>query len=455
MNKEFLKELRKKRILILGFAKSGYQTAKVLNKLGVKVTLNSKEDLTNSKKAKELENLGVKVISGEHPLKILDNVDLIIKNPGIRYDIEIIKRAIDKKIKIYTEVEIAYRLFDNRIIAITGTNGKTTTTTLTYKLIKTKYNNAKVAGNIGFPLIKQAYENEKNDAPLVTEISSFQLNGTEFFKPSISVITNLGKAHLDYHGSVENYHNIKKRIFKNQDENDILILNIKDKLLYKDDNIKAKILYYSIDDDEKADIFIKNQKIVYKNDNIIDITKILLPGRHNLENVITAVLISLLEGVKKEQIQRIVYNFVGVEHRLQYLGEVKHIKFYNDSKATNPESTVKAITGFKDNIILIAGGKDRGIDFSELKPYLSRIKLMICIGESKNILEKLAKSNNVKCMEAIKVEDATILAYQNAKENDIILLSPACASWDQYPNFECRGKEFINIYKKIENKENN
>lgn len=454
MNIEELKKIKNKVVMVLGFARSGYKTALVLSKLGVKVILNSNEDLTNDNNALYLKRLGVKIVSGAHPLTLLDEIDLIVKNPGIPYSLEILGCAKDKNIPIITEIELTSLLFNNKIIGITGTNGKTTTTKLIYEMLSLKTDKVKLAGNIGFPAIEVAYESGE-DVTLVTEISSFQLNGTEKFKPHISIITNLGEAHLDYHGSKDNYQNIKKRIFKNQDKNNFLILNIKDKLQYDINTINTNIIYYSTTNNKNAEAYVESGWLKYKGLSIFEISKVKLPGEHNLENIINATIVAMLEGISIADIQKIVYNFTGVEHRLQYIGEVAGVKYYNDSKATNPTSTLKALAGFEKNIILIIGGKDRGINFYELIPELHKVKLLICVGETKQILVNLAQKNNIKYIEASKVDDATINAYLNSEAGDVILLSPSCASWDQYKNFEVRGQEFIDTFNKIKNKELN
>ncbi|QWQ39363.1 UDP-N-acetylmuramoyl-L-alanine--D-glutamate ligase [Gemella sp. zg-570] len=454
MNIEELEKIKNKVVLVLGFARSGYKTALVLTKLGVKVVLNASEDLSEDTEALSLEKLGVKLISGGHHLSLLDKIDLIVKNPGIPYNIEILETAKNKNIPIITEIELTSLLFNNRIIGITGTNGKTTTAKLIYEMLSLKNKKVKLAGNIGFPAIEVAYENGE-DTILVTEISSFQLNGTEKFKPYISLITNLGEAHLDYHGSKENYQNIKKRIFKNQDKNDFLVLNIQDKNNYEVEKINANIIYYSSKNDKNADAYVESGWLKYKNTDIFEISKVKLPGQHNLENIINATIVAILENVSIADIQKIVYNFIGVEHRLQYIGDIDGVKYYNDSKATNPVSTLKALSGFERNVILIAGGKDRGINFQELASELHKVKLLICFGESKNILINLAKKNNIKYIEASKVDNATIIAFKKSENGDTVLLSPACASWDQYKNFEVRGQEFIDTFNKIKNKELN
>ena len=439
--------LEDKKILVLGFARSGYSTAKILKKLGYDVVLNAFDDLSTDEKAIELKNLGVKIVDGGHPLELLDNIDLIVKNPGIKYEIEFLQKAIEKNIDIITEIELANTLFNIDMIAITGTNGKTTTTQMTFDILKAANKDVFLAGNIGYPSIEVAY-NHPNSL-IVTEVSSFQLQGTKYFKPSVAAITNLGVGHLDYHGSIENYRNAKRNIYKNQTKDDILILNIKEKEKYELNKINSEVIFYDTKENQEADIFVKDNMVVYKDVELFDIKKMSLPGMHNVENAINAALISYLKGADVMTIREVLYSFSGVKHRLQYVGEHNGVKFYNDSKATNPVATTTALSGFEKNIILICGGKDRGIDFMELVPFFPRIKAMVVVGGSKEILYNLAISNDVSCHKAIKVDDATILANELAEREDIVLLSPACASWDQYKCFEDRGDEFITTFEKI------
>lgn len=440
-------DLENKRILVLGFARSGYSTAKILKKQGYNVKLNAYDDLSEDKKAQELRDLGIEIIDGGHPLELLEEVDLIVKNPGIKYQIEFLQKALEKGIDIITEIELANTLFSIDMIAITGTNGKTTTTQMTYDILKKTNKDVYLAGNIGYPSIEVAYNHPK--ALIVTEVSSFQLEGTKYFKPSIAAITNLGIGHLDYHGSLVNYQNAKKKIYKNQTRDDSLIININEKEKYNIDEINSTIIFYDTKENTNADVYIKDNMVIYKDTELFDYRKLKLPGMHNVENAINAAVISYIKGASIEIIQHVLYNFSGVKHRLQYVGEYKGVTYYNDSKATNPVATTTALSGFDKNIILICGGKDRGIDFKELIPYLNKIKVMVVVGESKELLYNLALQQNIKCVKATKIADATELASNLAENGDIVLLSPACASWDQYKCFEDRGDEFITMFEKI------
>ena len=439
--------LEDKQILVLGFARSGYSTAKILKKLGYNVILNAFDDLSTDSKAIELKELGVKIVDGGHPLELLESVDLIVKNPGIKYEIEFLQKAIEKNIDIITEIELANTIFNIDMVAITGTNGKTTTTQMTYDILKEAGKDVYLAGNIGFPSIEVAY-NHPNSL-IVTEVSSFQLQGTKYFKPTVAAITNLGVGHLDYHGSVENYRDAKRNIYRNQTKDEILILNIKEKEKFDLSKINSNVIFYDTINNEEADVSVRNNMVIYKDVELFDITKLSLPGMHNVENAINAALIAYFKGASIDAIRNILYNFSGVKHRLQFVGEHNGVKFYNDSKATNPVATTTALSGFEKNIILICGGKDRGIDFKELIPFFTRIKAMVVVGESKEILNDLAYTNEVTCHKAIKVDDATILANTLAESGDTVLLSPACASWDQYKCFEDRGDEFIATFEKI------
>lgn len=439
--------LEDKQILVLGFARSGYSTAKILKKLGYNVILNAFDDLSTDSKAIELKELGVEIVDGGHPLELLESVDLIVKNPGIKYEIEFLQKAIEKNIDIITEIELANTIFNIDMVAITGTNGKTTTTQMTYDILKEAGKDVYLAGNIGFPSIEVAY-NHPNSL-IVTEVSSFQLQGTKYFKPTVAAITNLGVGHLDYHGSVENYRDAKRNIYRNQTKDEILILNIKEKEKFDLSKINSNVIFYDTINNEEADVSVRNNMVIYKDVELFDITKMSLPGMHNVENAINAALIAYFKGASIDAIRNILYNFSGVKHRLQFVGEHNGVKFYNDSKATNPVATTTALSGFEKNIILICGGKDRGIDFKELIPFFPRIKAMVVVGESKEILNDLAITNGVDCHKAIKVDDATILANTLAESGDTVLLSPACASWDQYKCFEDRGDEFIATFEKI------
>jgi UDP-N-acetylmuramoylalanine--D-glutamate ligase len=438
-----------KNILIVGLAKSGFAAAKLLHSFGAHCYVNDKSPREGNEE--KLEQLGIEVICGGHPLGLLDKeLDFIVKNPGIPYHNPIIDEAVKRDIPIYTEVEIAGMISEAPIVAITGSNGKTTTTTLIGEMLKNSDRTPIVAGNIGTVFSEVAAESTAGDI-LVAELSSFQLMGTERFKPYISVFLNLFEAHLDYHGSMDEYGEAKAKITENQDSSDYVIYNADDEhvtALIK--SSKAKHIPFSVKDECYEGAYIKEHALYFQEKRVMDLKDIVLPGRHNLSNIMAAVSASLLAGAGLEQIQHVLTTFSGVKHRLQYVGDVNGRRFYNDSKATNILATKAALSAFDVPVILLAGGLDRGNPFDDLIPSLKNVKAMVTFGET---AEKMAEAGKQAGIETIKradnVEEAVPLAYSLSDEKDVILLSPACASWDQYKTFEQRGDMFINSVHKL------
>ena len=437
--------LENKNVLVVGLAKSGYEAAKLLIKLGANVTVNDGKDLSKDPHAKDLETLGVKIVDGSHPLSLLDNNPIIIKNPGIPYTVSIIDEAYKRGLTILTEVELSYLISEAPIIAVTGTNGKTTTTSLIGDMFKKSRLTGRLSGNIGYVASKVAQETSP-DEYLITELSSFQLLGIEHYKPHIAIITNIYSAHLDYHESLENYQNAKRRIYKNQTENDYLICNYHQRHLIETENLKAKVLYFSTQQ-EVDGIYIKDNYIVYNDVNLINIDDLVLPGEHNLENILAAVLAAILAGVTVKAIVDSLTTFSGIEHRLQYIGTNRTNKYYNDSKATNTLATQFALNSFKQPIIWLCGGLDRGNGFDELIPYMKHVRVMVVFGETQDKFAKLGNSQGKEVIKAVDIEDAVKKVQDVIEPNDVVLLSPACASWDQYKTFEERGERFIESFR--------
>ncbi|MBF7023981.1 UDP-N-acetylmuramoyl-L-alanine--D-glutamate ligase [Staphylococcus kloosii] len=437
--------LEGKNVLVLGLAKSGYEAAKLLTRLGANVVVNDGKDLSQDSHAKDLENIGVKVIGGEHPLSLLDNEPIIFKNPGIPYTVPILQEAQERGLKILTEVELSYLVSEAPIIGVTGTNGKTTVTSLIGDIFQKSRLVGRMSGNIGYVASKVAQEVTKDDY-LVTELSSFQLLGIERYKPHIAIITNIYSAHLDYHETLDNYQNAKKQIYKNQDEHDYLICNYHQRHLIESESLKAKTLYFSTQQ-EVDGIYIKDGYIVFKGFRIIHTDDLVLPGEHNLENILAAVLAALLAGVPVNAIIASLTTFSGIEHRLQYIGTNKTNKYYNDSKATNTLATQFALNSFNQPIIWLCGGLDRGNGFDELIPYMENVRVMITFGETQEKFVKLGESQGKYVIKAIDIKDAVNKIQDIIEPNDVVLLSPACASWDQYNTFEERGQQFIDSFK--------
>ncbi|QOG25222.1 MULTISPECIES: UDP-N-acetylmuramoyl-L-alanine--D-glutamate ligase [Streptococcus] len=439
-----------KKVLVLGLAKSGESAARLLDKLGAIVTVNDGKPFEENPAAQSLLEEGIKVITGGHPLELLDEeFELMVKNPGIRYDNPMVMKALEKKIPVITEVELAYLISDASIIGITGSNGKTTTTTMIAEVLTADGQNGLLSGNIGFPASQVATTATKNDT-LVMELSSFQLMGIETFHPEIAVITNLMPTHIDYHGSFENYVAAKWNIQKNMSKSDFLILNF-NQTLAKELAAKTQATVVPFSTTEKVDgAYLEGNMLTFRGEPVMAADELGVPGSHNVENALATIAVAKLRGIENQVIKGTLAGFGGVKHRLQYVGEINHVKFYNDSKSTNILATQKALSGFDNSkVILIAGGLDRGNEFDELVPDIQGLKKMVILGESAARVKRAADKAGVSYMDAADVKDATQKAFAEAQAGDIVLLSPANASWDMYPNFEVRGDEFIATFEEL------
>ena len=449
------KKFEHKRVLVIGLAKSGVAVAKLLLHQGAIVTVNDRIPLEENPDAKSLIEEGIRVLAGSHPVDLLEeHFDFVVKNPGIPYHNCMVEAAVKKGIPVYTEVEIAYHLLEGLIIGITGSNGKTTTTTLSSLMLKESFPERDVyaAGNIGIPLSQLAEQSTKEDI-YVSELSSFQLMGIDQFKPKIACIVNIFSAHLDYHGSREEYIKAKLQLTKNQTEDDYLVYNADypELITLIEGNTKATLVPFSRKNTLEFGSSVKDDYIYFNNEKVIPVSTIQVPGTQNVENVLAAVAIAKLAGATNEGIEKAVKNFHGVKHRTQFIKEVNKRRFYNDSKATNIIATQTALRSFiNQSVILIAGGLDRKNGFDELVPDLTAVSGIVLYGETKEKLQEAAKVAGIPVIEVVNtLEEATKKAYEISKENDIILLSPACASWDQFKNFEIRGDEFIRIVENL------
>ena len=443
-----------KKVLVLGLAKSGESAARVLNQLEAIVTVNDGKPFDENPAAQDLLAEGIKVVTGGHPLDLLEeDFAVMVKNPGIPYNNPMVERAMALKIPIITEVELAYLISESPIVGITGTNGKTTTTTLIADILNADGKVAKLSGNIGFPASDLASKSTA-DETLIMELSSFQLMGIEAFQPKIAVITNLFSAHLDYHGSQDNYEAAKWRIQENMTADDFLVLNFNQaKLRDKATLTSAQVVPFSTTEIVETGAYVSDGQIYFKGDKIMAVAGLSLPGEHNVENALAAICVAKLSGVSNAAITRVLTTFSGVKHRLQYLGQKAQIKFYNDSKATNILATQKALSGFDNHTLwLLAGGLDRGNGFEELSADVADLKGMIVFGETAPKLRALAESLAIPVYDSKNVATATVLAYSKAEAGDTVLLSPANASWDQYKTFEQRGDLFIDAFTGLEEK---
>ncbi|MGM9928953.1 MAG: UDP-N-acetylmuramoyl-L-alanine--D-glutamate ligase [Bacillus sp. (in: firmicutes)] len=441
----------RKKVLVLGLAKSGVSAASLLHKLGAFVTVNDRKPISENPEAQSLLEQGIKVICGEHPLELLDEgFQLIVKNPGIPYSNPLIEGAVKKGIPVITEVELAYQISEAPIIGITGTNGKTTTTTLIYEILKEANKQPLIAGNIGTVASGVAME-AKADNTIVMELSSFQLMGIRSFKPEIALITNLYEAHLDYHGDFKSYCEAKSNITKQQTKEDYFVYNAdQEGVVSIAEQSPATIVPFSSKKIVEGGAYIEDGWVLFRGEKVISIKDIVLPGQHNLENILAAVCICKLKGADNASIQKVLTTFQGVEHRLQFVKNLHGRKFYNDSKATNILAATKALSSFEEPTILLAGGLDRGNEFDELKPSLKNVKAVITFGQTAEKINRVAREAGIPIVKTVDtIVEAVPVAYELSNEGDCILLSPACASWDQFKTFEVRGDIFVDAVHKL------
>lgn len=436
-----------KNVLLIGLAKTGVSTIKYLSKMGSNVVVNdikTKEDLKEIlEDLKEIEN--IEYILGKH-IENVENIDLVVVSPGVPLDLPFIKN-IKEKVEIIGEVELSYRLSNlPKIIGITGTNGKTTTTSLVSSIFKEAKEDVFTVGNIGNPVI-DTVDVATKESVLVTELSSFQLESIDTYKPHISAILNFSEDHLNRHHTMEEYIKAKCNIYKNQDENDYLILNYDDILVRNLRDTKAKKIYFSCDSilekgvylDENEDIIINIDKKI----NLMNKNELKIKGKHNVQNAMAGIAISYIYGIDVFIIKNALKNFSGVEHRQELVKNINGITFINDSKATNPDSSIKAINSY-ENIILIAGGMDKENDFENLlENAKGRVKSLVLLGETAQKIKDLALKKGFDDVNIVaNMKEAVSMSYEKANEGDIVLLSPACASWDMYKSFEVRGRDF-------------
>jgi UDP-N-acetylmuramoylalanine--D-glutamate ligase len=442
-----VKKIRK--IAVFGAGKSGIAVARKLGKDRVFLT-EAKKDI-DPKVMRSLKTLKIPFELGGHTEKALNGTDLIVLSPGVPSDIPILKKAKQKHIPMIGEIELAYSFMKKPIIAVTGTNGKTTTTALIGQMLKDNGYRTTVAGNIGYPLISV---NDSKLDYIVAEISSYQLETVNRFKPWISVILNITEDHLTRHKTMEEYAKTKAVIFKNQAKKDHLIFNLDDKRAAKiSRRAKCRKTAFSRISHPKGGAFIESGMIYFKNKKVCAVNDIKIKGAHNIENSLAAISAAMLCNVPPASIRRTLMKFKGVEHRIEYVKKTRGVSFYNDSKGTNPDSTIVAIKTLypAHDIVLILGGKDKMTDLTQMcKEVKEHVKDVVLLGESKARFRKnLKKCGYKRIHEATDFADAVKRSYKLSDPGDAVLLSPACASFDMFRNFEERGKVFKEIVANI------
>ncbi len=440
-------DVKDKRILVVGLGKSGVASALFLQARGARVTVSdAKAEDQLRQEIPALLDKGITVESGGHGERTFRDQDLIVLSPGVPIDVPQVGQARSRGVPVIGEIELASRFLKGHLVAITGSNGKTTTTTLAGEVISMGGYETLVGGNIGTPAISLV-EESTSDTFNVLEVSSFQLETIESFHPEIAVILNITPDHLDRHRNFRAYVAAKARIFEQQRESDFAVLNAGDKTcLELADRIRAQTRWFSRSSEVKSGAYVKGGKIFWKDEDgeqeVLPVSEVPLKGAHNLENVLAAVCVGRLVGVELHRIRRAVQEFKAVEHRLEFVASVQGVEYYNDSKATNVDATIKALESFPSGIHIILGGKDKGSDYSVLSPLLKeRARRVYTIGAA---AEKIASQIQGACeiVSAETLEAAVRKAAESAAAGEVVLLAPACASFDQFENYEHRGRVF-------------
>lgn len=449
-------ELKNKRVLVVGLGKSGIAAAMFLRQQGARVTVSdARSAAALAEEIPALLDAGIMVESGGHGLLTFRRQDLIVISPGVPLDTPEVKQVISFGVPVIGELELASRFLKGRIVAITGSNGKTTTTTLVGKILAEGGVTTLVGGNIGTPVINLIPEST-DESINVLEVSSFQLETIEQFRPWIAVVLNITPDHLDRHGSFENYAAMKTRITENQQAEDFLVLNAEDKPTQMvAAKTKAQIFWFSPRRPIKQGTFVYGDSIVFvpregaKAEPIMPVAEIPLKGSHNVENVLAAICAARLAGVPAEKIRASVASFKAVEHRLEFVRTVEGVDYFNDSKATNVDAAMKAIAAFPGCIHLILGGKDKDSDYTTLSPLLQeRVKAVYTIGSAAEKIERQLHGV-VKMVGAGTIDVAVHEAAKVAIPGDVVLLAPACSSFDQFENYEHRGRTFRRIVQEL------
>ena len=447
-------ELKNKRVLVVGLARTGVATALFCVARGAAVTATeSRTETEIGEGAAQLRAAGVMLELGGHHERTYLAQDLIVPSPGVPADSPLLLAARAKGVTIWSEIELAYRFLHGTLIGITGSNGKTTTTSLVEHILKTAALPTVLGGNIGTPLIS-CVDRTTETTVTVVELSSFQLELIEKFRPKISVFLNLTPDHLDRHHTMESYGAAKARIFENQTEEDVAVLNADDAATVLHAPTRPRVYWFSRKQRLAQGAYLRGEEIVFRDDGkeevVLKRREVSLVGEHNLENVLAAVAATRMAGADAVAIAKGVRSFAGVEHRLEFVSEIGGVRYYNDSKATNVDATLKALDAFPGRILIVLGGKDKGSDYTVLQtPLREKAILALLIGAAAEKIEKQI-AGSVAIERAGTLERAVDIASHAARSGDVVLLAPACASFDQFQNYEHRGRVFKDLVRQLE-----
>ena len=450
-------ELAEKRVLVFGTGISGISAVKLLEQAGaMPVLYDGNEALTESQiRGKLPEGSRARIILGALEDAVIEELDLAVLSPGVPTDLPLVDRIRSKGVPIWGEVELAYENSKGKLIAITGTNGKTTTTSLVGAIMKHHQDSVFVVGNIGTPYTQTAPQT-REETVTVAEISSFQLETISSFHPQVSAILNITPDHLNRHHTMEEYIRVKESITKNQGGEDTCVLNYEDEVLREfGKNLHTKVLFFSSLRTLEEGIYLKNGQIVYRMDGreelVADTRDLKLPGRHNHENVMAAVAMTRSMGVPMEEIRQVILSFQAVEHRIEYVTEKQGVVYYNDSKGTNPDAAIKGIQAMDRPTLLIGGGYDKESSYEEwIRAFEGKVRYLVLIGATKEKIARTARGCGFdSILFADTLEEAVHICAQKAERGDAVLLSPACASWDMFPSYEVRGRLFKEYVSKL------
>lgn len=446
-------DLDGRRVLVVGLARTGLATARFLGAKGSIVStteVRPREEM--GEVIQDLDGLDVRMEWGGHQTETFLKQDLIVVSPGVDLNIEPIQKALKKGIQVISEVELAYRFISIPIIAVTGTNGKTTTTLLIGEMLKGEGKKVGVGGNVGEPLILFAEGGGRWEI-LVVEVSSFQLEAIEDFRPRFSVLLNITEDHLDRYSRYDDYIEAKARIFLNQTSEDVAIVNKDDPIVMRlAEHVKAKKFLFSLKERLDQGTFSDEQMIIFRlgtKEEDYPLANASLKGIHNVENMMAALTTARIYGCSKNAIETVLARFEGLEHRLEFVREIGGVRYYNDSKGTNVGSVIKSLQSFSEPVILIAGGKDKNGDLNPLREWIQRrVKRLILIGEAKERMSReLGGLTDTAMAETLK--EAVHLAYQSAKRGEVVLLSPACSSFDMFKDYKERGRVFKEAVRRL------
>ena len=451
-------KLKDKIVLVVGTGISGIASTELLmENEAYAILYDGNKKLTTLDVEKKLSGVKVhNIVIGEVPKETWDKVDLMVISPGVPIDSPIVMEAQKRKIEVWGEIELAYRCGKGRIAAITGTNGKTTTTAITGEIFANYFESSFVVGNIGTPYTS-IVKDTVDSSVIAAEISSFQLESVHLFRPQVSAVLNITPDHLNRHYTMKNYAATKMNITKNQTKDQICVLNYEDEILKNyASKIEPQVLFFSSERKLESGIYLDGEDIVYDfggvKEKIIKTTDTSLVGKHNIENIMAAAAISINMGVPIEIIRKTIKEFKAVEHRIEYTATKKGVLYYNDSKGTNPDASIKAIEAMRWPTILIAGGYDKNASFDKfIESFGSTVKKLVLLGTTKEQIKETALEHGFTDIITVEtLEDAVKVAAENAIQGDAVLLSPACASWDMFDNYEIRGKLFKQYVNELE-----